>query len=165
MKKNKRLLTQRTYKVLPPPFIAAFSDKLIKENEYKELLLYFVYSPSTSSLPKQNETNEQKKQNKPPPPPIPTNLIRRKCFHEMALESWVLIYSFILILLKKIAGGHNLQTVFFCWRHNMHQNPVSFTAWTPKQKCFMCPGEKQEISSVWSKKSWTPRYYYLWPNS
>ena len=37
-----------------------------------------------------------------------------KCLHEMVLGPWVLIYSFTLIFLEKIAGGHNLPAVFLC---------------------------------------------------
>ena len=60
-----------------------------------------------------------------------------KCLHEMVLGPWVLICSFTPIFLEKIAGGHNLPTVFLCW-FNKHQNQVPLTTWNSKKKRWFC---------------------------
>lgn len=62
-------------------------------------------------------------------------------------------YSFTLILLEKIAGGDNLQTVFLCWWHNKHQNQVSFTTWNPKKNSVLCVLVKKRKYLLFGQKS------------
>lgn len=61
------------------------------------------------------------------------------CKKEIKMFIWNGIRTrlwFTLLLpffLEKIAGGHNLPTVFLCW-YNKHQNQVSLTTWNSKKK-------------------------------
>lgn len=91
-------------------------------------------------------------------------MVREECLHEMALGPWVLIYS--LILLEKIAGGRNLQTVFLCWRHNKHQKQV-FSQPEIQSKSVWCVLVKNRKCLLFGQKSSGLHniIYYLWPNS